>query len=117
MDEALLDPGWLTYLSTSDTFAHETESILQRTTSLSTELSMREPDVLACFSGLRPSREGGARVERTETVVGGEKRILVHDYGASGTGFQAGYGMALEAVGTVEDFLTVLAKNNSRAKL
>ncbi|KAK1988196.1 hypothetical protein LZ30DRAFT_777049 [Colletotrichum cereale] len=104
-------------VSTSDTFAHETASILQRTKGLSTELGLQEPDVLASFSGLRPSREGGARVERSEIVVDGEKRILVHDYGASGTGFQAGYGMALEAVETVKDVLAVLAEAGSRPRL
>ncbi|KAF4807599.1 D-amino-acid oxidase [Colletotrichum siamense] len=51
--------------SVSDTFAHETDSILSRTAALSSELKESEPDVLASFSGLRPSRDGGARVERT----------------------------------------------------
>ncbi|GKT49479.1 D-amino-acid oxidase [Colletotrichum spaethianum] len=102
---------------TSDTFAHETASILQRTADLSIELSQRKPDVLASFSGLRPSREGGARVERTGISVNGEKRILVHDYGASGTGFQAGFGMALEAVETVKEVLTVLKEDDCRSKL
>ncbi|KZL82495.1 fad dependent oxidoreductase, partial [Colletotrichum incanum] len=104
-------------VSSSDTFAHETESILQRTTSLSVELGQQKLDVLASFSGLRPSREGGARVERTEIVVNGEKRVLVHDYGAGGTGFQAGYGMALEAVETAKDVLAVLTEVDDRPKL
>lgn len=73
--------------------------------------------MLASFSGLRPSREGGARVERTETVVNGARRLLVHDYGAGGTGFQAGYGMALDAVATVDDVLSGIAAEGSRAKL
>nr|XP_036586356.1 d-amino acid oxidase [Colletotrichum truncatum]KAF6796763.1 d-amino acid oxidase [Colletotrichum truncatum] len=104
-------------VSTSDTFAHETESILNRTTTLSSELKEAIPEVLASFSGLRPSREGGARVERSEISIGGKKRILVHDYGASGTGFQAGYGMALDAVKTVDDLLGEIEKEDSRAKL
>lgn len=73
--------------------------------------------MLASFSGLRPSREGGARVERTERIVDGARRVLVHDYGAGGTGFQAGYGMAQDAVATVEDVLGGIAAEGSRAKL
>ncbi|TDZ16741.1 D-amino-acid oxidase [Colletotrichum orbiculare MAFF 240422] len=103
--------------STSDTFAHETDSILERTTALSRELSEAQPEVLASFSGLRPSREGGARVERTSIAVNGEQRTLVHDYGAGGTGFQAGYGMALEAVESVNDVLEAVAAEDSRPKL
>ncbi|KAF6796990.1 d-amino acid oxidase, partial [Colletotrichum sojae] len=104
-------------VSTSDTFSHETESILSRTTTLSTELGSSDTEVLASFSGLRPSRQGGARVERTETIVDGVRRVLVHDYGAGGTGFQAGYGMALDAVATVDDVLGGIAAESSRAKL
>ncbi|KAF9873366.1 d-amino acid oxidase [Colletotrichum karsti] len=104
-------------VSTSDTFAHETESIMTRTTALSSELRQSAPDVLASFSGLRPSREGGARVERTEISVDGGERTLVHDYGASGTGFQAGYGMALEAVESAEDILSGIVEKTSQAKL
>lgn len=61
--------------------------------------------MLAVFAGLRPSREGGARIERDELLVGGKKRAVVHNYGAGGTGFQAGYGMALDAVDAATDVL------------
>lgn len=61
-------------------------------------------------SGQRPSREGGARVERSEIVVDGRPRVVVHNYGAGGTGYQAGYGMALDAVASVEDLLLSTAK-------
>lgn len=54
---------------------------------------------------MRPSRQGGARVERNMLEVGGQKRDIVHNYGAGGTGFQAGYGMAVEAVDAVADVL------------
>lgn len=83
----------------------ERRSILDRTKALSSELREEPPELLAAFAGLRPSRNGGARVERDEIVVMGEKRVVVHNYGAGGTGFQAGYGMAWEAVKTVEDVL------------
>lgn len=74
-----------------------------------------ETEVLAAFSGLRPSREGGARVERSTIQLDGSNNgILVHNYGAGGTGFQAGLGMAHEAIGTVEDVLSNLQKERSR---
>jgi hypothetical protein len=57
---------------------------------------------------MRPSREGGARIERDEIPVNGERRVIVHNYGAGGTGFQAGYGMALDAVRSIEDILSSL---------
>ncbi|KAK1772068.1 hypothetical protein QBC33DRAFT_525579 [Phialemonium atrogriseum] len=99
------------------TYSYETESILNRTKSLSSELSQSEPEILAAFAGLRPSREGGARVERDELLIGGEKRAIVHNYGAGGTGFQAGYGMALDAVRTVEDILREIRDDTVRARI
>ncbi|KAJ0103974.1 FAD dependent oxidoreductase [Diaporthe amygdali] len=92
-------------VSDGSTYALETQSILARARDLSPEVRLQEPEVLAVFSGLRPSREGGARVEREEVMVNGQSRVLVHNYGAGGTGFQAGYGMALESVAAVEDVL------------
>ncbi|KAM5350231.1 hypothetical protein ACJ41O_006736 [Fusarium nematophilum] len=99
------------------TFSYESESILDRTTKLSSELREKEPEVLAAFAGLRPSREGGARIERGEVAVAGEKRVIVHNYGAGGTGFQAGYGMALDAVRSVEDILREIQSDEPRARL
>ncbi|PTB38477.1 uncharacterized protein TrAFT101_011424 [Trichoderma asperellum] len=80
------------------TYSYETESILRRTNELSQELRQGEQELLAAMSGLRPSREGGARVQRESIVIGGETKAIVHNYGAGGTGFQGGYGMALDAV-------------------
>lgn len=91
------------------TYDHETQDILKRTTALSSQLRESNdgqgPEVLGVASGLRPSREGGARVERVQLIVGGRARALVHNYGAGGTGYQAGYGMALDAVKTIEALL------------
>lgn len=71
--------------------------------------SMDSPktEILGAFSGLRPSREGGARVSREvmKVNVTGRQGVVVHNYGAGGTGFQAGYGMAVEAVSTVAEEL------------
>ncbi|KAE8324446.1 putative D-amino acid oxidase [Aspergillus sergii] len=49
--------------------------------------------------GLRPSRKGGARVER-EYIDG---KLVIHNYGAGGTGFQASWGLALEAVDLIPE--------------
>ncbi|KAH0284958.1 nucleotide-binding domain-containing protein [Aureobasidium namibiae CBS 147.97] len=81
---------------TGDTFAHEAESIWQRTSTLEPSLHASGTEVLATFAGLRPGRQGGARIELEEAQAG---RIVVHNYGAGGTGYQAGLGMGMEAVG------------------
>jgi hypothetical protein len=100
------------------TYSFENESILDHTTALSNELQKAAPEILAAFAGLRPSRDGGARVEREEIVIaGGERRVVVHNYGAGGTGYQAGYGMAVEAVQSVTDILRHLGKGETRPRL
>ncbi|KAH7015939.1 FAD dependent oxidoreductase [Ilyonectria destructans] len=88
------------------TYSYETQSILDRTSELSQEVKDSTPEVLAAFSGLRPSREGGTRVERQDLSIAGQTRTVVHNYGAGGTGFQAGYGMALDAINIAEDLLS-----------
>lgn len=79
---------------TADTFKEQTEDIIKRTTELFPKI-LEQPLVIgrvAC--GLRPSRHGGVRIELEHV----EDRILVHNYGASGYGYQAGFGMAHKAV-------------------
>lgn len=68
-------------------------------------LKSNETEILGAFAGLRPSRDGGARVARENMQVGaaGRRVVVVHNYGAGGTGYQAGYGMAVEAVNTVTE--------------
>ncbi|KAH7121532.1 hypothetical protein EDB81DRAFT_847632 [Dactylonectria macrodidyma] len=98
------------------TYSYETQSILHRTSELSGEVRDSTPEVLAAFSGLRPSREGGTRVERQDLSIAGRTRTVVHNYGAGGTGFQAGYGMALDAVSIAEDLLSDIQRG-FRSKL
>jgi hypothetical protein len=43
----------------------------------------------------------------------GRQGVLVHNYGAGGTGFQAGYGMAIEAANTVAEELQALGERAS----
>lgn len=89
---------------------------MRRTTTLLPELLAGDGmEVLAAFAGLRPSREGGARVERTVVPLEGSRSgVLVHNYGAGGTGFQAGLGMAQDAIGTIEDLLSGMPRERSR---
>ncbi|KAF9883669.1 hypothetical protein FE257_003053 [Aspergillus nanangensis] len=101
----------------ASTYSYETESILTRTRDLSHELRVSDFEVLGVFSGMRPSREGGARIERDELAMHGERKVVVHNYGAGGTGFQAGYGMAMEAVGAVHDILGTIDKTEIQARL
>lgn len=87
---------------------------MKRTTTLLPELLTGGMEVLAAFAGLRPSREGGARVERTSVHIDGSRTgTLVHNYGAGGTGFQAGFGMAQDAITTVENILSGLTQDKS----
>ncbi|KAF4967978.1 hypothetical protein FSARC_4539 [Fusarium sarcochroum] len=98
------------------TYSYETASILDRTKELSAEVGNGDVDVIAAFSGLRPSREGGARVEREDITVAGQIRTIIHNYGAGGTGFQAGYGMAMDAVRAAEPVLSKI-QADLRSKL
>lgn len=79
-------------------------------------LDSANTEIMGAFSGLRPSREGGARVakEIIDVDVTGRQGIVVHNYGAGGTGFQAGYGMAVEAVRTVAQEIQAL---NTQSRL
>ncbi|KAM5344011.1 hypothetical protein ACJ41O_012548 [Fusarium nematophilum] len=61
----------------SATYLHEAESIINRTKDMSPELAADAVEALAAFSGLRPSRDGGARVERSDVDVAGEGRTIV----------------------------------------
>lgn len=88
---------------------------MSRTTTLLPELLTGGMEVLAAFAGLRPSREGGARVERENLQLDGSRNgVLVHNYGAGGTGFQAGLGMAQDAISSVQDILSILPPVKSR---
>lgn len=58
-------------------------------------------DVVSVNVGLRPRREGGARVEKEDRSVNGT--VIVHAYGHEGAGYQ-------QSVGTAEKVLTLLKK-------
>ncbi|GAB1211157.1 hypothetical protein ATERTT37_000269 [Aspergillus terreus] len=91
--------------SDSNVREHERQSILQRTGDLLPVLKNGETKILNVAVGFRPSRQDGARVEREEIHAG---KTVVHNYGAGGTGYQAGMGMAQDAVNLVKDILDSL---------
>ncbi|GAB7352873.1 hypothetical protein MBLNU459_g3470t1 [Dothideomycetes sp. NU459] len=71
------------------------EDIKKRCCALAPELGA--PDELKVIYhavGLRPSRKGGARIEKER--IGG--KVVIHNYGAGGAGYQASWGMAKDAV-------------------
>ncbi|AOW06940.1 hypothetical protein B0I72DRAFT_142016 [Yarrowia lipolytica] len=82
---------------TASTFGEEAEDIIRRTTQLMPELKGAE--IVRDAAGLRPSREGGVRIERQVDLQG---RTIIHDYGAGGAGYQSGYGMAKHAISLME---------------
>lgn len=90
---------------TGDTFVDETDSIRKRTGELLPALLEDDVHVAIALAGLRPSREGGARVEREELSGG---RLVVHNYGAGGSGYQAGMAMAIDAVALAKEKLNRL---------
>lgn len=92
------------------TYGFETQSILARVQHdlLSAHgggggggggLHLAPYEIVREVAGLRPSREGGVRIEREERARG----LVIHNYGAGGTGYQSGYGMALEAVSLLQE--------------
>ncbi|ODV73298.1 FAD-dependent oxidoreductase [Cyberlindnera jadinii NRRL Y-1542] len=80
---------------TPDTFKEQTEDIIKRTTELLPKI-LDQPLVISRVAcGLRPSRHGGVRIELQNIEDG---KVVIHNYGASGYGYQAGYGMGFRAV-------------------
>jgi len=90
--------------SSGDVYYEETQSILARTKELYPELGASTTEILNVAAGLRPSREGGCRIEAERTSNG----VIVHNYGAGGTGYQAGMGMAISAVDLAQEYLESL---------
>ncbi|KAM9900383.1 hypothetical protein OXX79_005173 [Metschnikowia pulcherrima] len=98
---------------TADTFGSQNLDILKRTTALFPKLLQENPngstiedlEILRSVAGLRPSRVGGVRIEK-ETFD--EGRMVIHNYGASGYGYQAGLGMAKKAVTLAEQHASKL---------
>lgn len=86
------------------------ERIMKRAVELCPALtggkSWKSLDVVRHGVGLRPLRDGGARIEK-ETIEGVD---VVHNYGHGGWGYQASYGCSENAVELVEEALKPKAK-------
>ncbi|KAL4930972.1 FAD-dependent oxidoreductase [Aspergillus undulatus] len=76
------------------------------------EGSKKEFDVIRDIVGRRPAREGGMRIEREEV---GQRRTVVHGYGAAGRGFEISWGVAEDVVKLVKE--AGLVGGKERAKL
>lgn len=63
-------------------------------------------DVIRHGVGLRPAREGGARIEKEKIKSG----CVVHNYGHGGAGYQSSWGCAMEAVALVDQVFTAKAR-------
>lgn len=113
----MADDADFSFYRDPSTYAEQTESILSRTRALDSNVRDNEHEVLAAFAGLRPSREGGARIERDTILINGTSVPLIHNYGAGGTGYQAGYGMALAAVQAAEGDLQSLKPSSRQSRL
>ncbi|KAF8858365.1 FAD dependent oxidoreductase [Acephala macrosclerotiorum] len=75
------------------------EDIKRRCCALASELGKSEDlKVIQHAVGLRPSRKGGARLEREKMG----KTWVIHNYGAGGAGYQASWGLAKDAVDLVQ---------------
>ncbi|KAI0473445.1 FAD dependent oxidoreductase [Xylariaceae sp. FL0804] len=77
------------------------KQIIERCCKLAPELGKPEDvRVIRHGVGLRPSRAGGPRIEAD---YGHGRVLVVHNYGASGAGYQASWGMAQHAVKLLRD--------------
>ncbi|PLB44206.1 putative D-amino acid oxidase [Aspergillus steynii IBT 23096] len=76
------------------------EGIKKRCCALAPELGKpKDLKVVYHAVGLRPSRKGGIRLE-PEMING---HLVIHNYGAGGTGYQSSWGTAKHAVDLLED--------------
>lgn len=96
-----------------------TEKILERCQTLAPELLTGDRhenqgfEVQGCQVGLRPGREGGARVEAEVIVVDEQhKRYVVHAYGHAGAGYQNSIGVA----STVVELVSLRPGNHKETK-
>ncbi|KAJ3186133.1 hypothetical protein HK101_009724 [Irineochytrium annulatum] len=80
------------------------EGILKRCIAVCPELVVdgKPPELVAHSVGLRPSREGGVRLEaQYEKTKSGREVLLVHNYGHGGFGYQSSWGCAVSVVDLV----------------
>lgn len=96
--EVILGGFYQHHVATPHTLISETQDIIDRTLRLCPELlhhkSIDDLQLLRVVAAVRPSREGGARIEKEITPRGS----IFHNYGAGGLGYLNGLGMAKHCV-------------------
>lgn len=105
--EVFLGGFYQPYRLDANTYGSESEDILARVTKLCPEIllenangsSIEDLEVLRTAAGARPTREGGVRIEKEETKYG----TVIHNYGACGTGYLCGLGMAAKSLDQLQN--------------
>lgn len=101
-DELILGGFYQKENGNRDVNGYETEDILKRVTKYFPILrdgeTIAELDILRVVSAFRPGRHGGVRIEK-EYI---KDICVVHNYGAEGTGFVQGLGMAETAIKLIQ---------------
>jgi len=84
-----------------------TKKILERCKDLAPELLNEdgEFDVIREMIGRRPTRETGVRIDTERLWIDGKERVICHQYGHSGGGFQNSVGSAEKAIQLMETAL------------
>ena len=68
--------------------------------------AMGEPGAAKFVAGVRPHRNGGARIEVSSPIeIEGQRRYVVHNYGHGGAGISMAFGAAERVVSLVADLL------------
>ncbi|KAJ3123691.1 hypothetical protein HK101_006302 [Irineochytrium annulatum] len=77
------------------------QGILERCIAICPELVVngKLPEIVEHSVGLRPSREGGVRLDaQYEKTKSGREVLLIHNYGHGGFGYQSSWGCAANVV-------------------
>lgn len=90
----------------ANTYGDESKDILARVSAMCPQLlqdnangnAVEDLEVLRTVAGARPTREGGVRIEKETTEFG----TILHNYGACGTGYLCGLGMAARSVSQLD---------------
>ncbi|KAI1322629.1 FAD dependent oxidoreductase [Xylariaceae sp. FL0255] len=89
--------------------------IIQRCCALAPELGTPEEverRIIKHGVGLRPSRKGGPRIEVERLGEGDKGLLVIHNYGASGAGYQASWGMAQHGVALFKEVVKVSGRTS-----
>lgn len=129
-DQVILGGTYIPNNYSSQPDLNEADRILKACFDLEPELSntddWRGIEVVSHNVGLRPAREGGARVELDTIVLGSmdrwvgkkpneERRVgIVHAYGFGSAGFQASLGAAEEVKGLVDRYFSETRSRGGR---